>query len=72
VKGTRVLMDLWIAYSGIGLLLHVLSIVLLECILIFGISLYTCRIGVSLFLENVVSRYRRIGIAVSVSRIGAT
>jgi hypothetical protein len=35
VKGTRVLMDLWIAYSGIGLLLHVPSIVLLECILMF-------------------------------------
>jgi hypothetical protein len=38
----------------------------------FGIYLYTCRIGVSLFLENAVSPYRRIGIAVSVSRIGAT
>jgi hypothetical protein len=28
--------------------------------------------GVSLFLENAVSTYRRIGIGVSVSRIGAT
>jgi hypothetical protein len=40
-------------------------------ILIFLVYLYTCRIGVSLFLENAVSMYRRIGIGVSVSRIGA-
>jgi hypothetical protein len=39
-------------------------------ILLFFI--YACRIGVSLFLENAVSQYRRIGIGVSISRIGAT
>ena len=37
------------------------KIVLSRCILIFLV--YTCRIGVSLFFENAVSRYRRIGMA---------
>jgi hypothetical protein len=44
------------------------KIILNRSILIFLIYLYTCRIGVSLFSENAVSTYRRIGIAVSVSR----
>jgi hypothetical protein len=48
------------------------KIVLSRCILFFLVYLYTCRIGVSLFLENAVSPYRGIGIGVSVSLIGAT
>jgi len=48
------------------------KIILNRSILIFLVYLYTCPIGVSLFSENAVSTYRRIGIAVSVSHIGAT
>jgi len=45
------------------------KIILNRFILIF---LYTYHISVFLFLENTMSRYRRIGINISVCCIGAT
>jgi len=44
----------------------------IHCHIYFSASIYTRRIGVSLFFEDAVSPCRRIRIGVSVSRIGAT